>query len=109
MGGVNGFEAQVKGRPEGVDLGEYQPVGLDIELPRDRQKRLAAKKSCANLPCVTSEPKAVATSIVDASSNPNTVVGVTGPPREDRHKFAADLPNQNPLWRIELPTIRPSF
>src|SRR5712671_8071719 len=33
-----------KGRPEGVDLGERQAVGLDIELPRDRQERLAAKE-----------------------------------------------------------------
>ena len=33
-----------EGRPEGVDLGECQAVGLDIELPRDRQERLAAKE-----------------------------------------------------------------
>jgi hypothetical protein len=33
-----------EGRPEGVDLGECQAVGFDIELPRHRQKRLAAKE-----------------------------------------------------------------
>jgi hypothetical protein len=31
-------------RPERTDLGERQAVGLDIELPRDRQERLAAKE-----------------------------------------------------------------
>jgi hypothetical protein len=33
-----------EGRPEGVDLGERQAIGLDVELPRDRQERLAAKE-----------------------------------------------------------------
>jgi hypothetical protein len=33
-----------EGQPEGVDLGECQAVGLDIELPRDRLERLAAKE-----------------------------------------------------------------
>jgi hypothetical protein len=33
-----------EGRPEGVDLGQRQAVGLDIELPRHRQERLAAKE-----------------------------------------------------------------
>ena len=33
-----------KGRPEGVNLGQRQAIGLDIELPRDRQERLAAKE-----------------------------------------------------------------
>ncbi len=31
-------------RPERVDLGERQAVGLDVELPRHRQERLAAKE-----------------------------------------------------------------
>jgi hypothetical protein len=30
-------------RPEGVDLGQRQAVGLDVELPRHRQERLAAE------------------------------------------------------------------
>jgi hypothetical protein len=33
-----------EGRTEGVDLGQRQAVGLDIELTRDRQERLAAKE-----------------------------------------------------------------
>jgi len=33
-----------RGRPKGVDLGQCQAVRLDIELPRDRQKRLAAQE-----------------------------------------------------------------
>ena len=33
-----------EGRPEGVDLGQCQPVGLEIELPRDRQECLAAEE-----------------------------------------------------------------
>ena len=33
-----------EGRPEGVDLGQREAVGLDIELPRDRQERLAAEE-----------------------------------------------------------------
>jgi hypothetical protein len=33
-----------EGRPEGVDLGECQAVRLDVELPRDRQERLAAEE-----------------------------------------------------------------
>ena len=33
-----------EGRPEVVDLGQCEAVGLDIELPRDRQERLAAKE-----------------------------------------------------------------
>jgi hypothetical protein len=33
-----------EGRPEGVDLGECQAVGLDVELPRDHQERLAAEE-----------------------------------------------------------------
>jgi hypothetical protein len=33
-----------EGWAERVDLGERQAIGLDIELPRDRQKRLAAKE-----------------------------------------------------------------
>ena len=28
-----------EGRPEGVDLGQRQAIGLDIELPRHRQGR----------------------------------------------------------------------
>jgi hypothetical protein len=35
---------RVLGEPGDVDLGQRQAVGLDIELPRDRQKRLAAKE-----------------------------------------------------------------
>jgi len=31
-------------RPEGVDLGKREAVGLDVELPRHRQERLAAKE-----------------------------------------------------------------
>ena len=31
-------------RPEGVDLGEREAVGLDVELPRHRQERLAAEE-----------------------------------------------------------------
>ena len=33
-----------EGRAEGVDLGECQAVGLDVELSRHRQERLAAKE-----------------------------------------------------------------
>src|ERR1700722_15639062 len=33
-----------EGRPEGVDLGQRQAVGLDIELPRHRQESLSAKE-----------------------------------------------------------------
>ncbi len=33
-----------EGRPEGINLGQRQAVGLDIELPRDRQERLAAEE-----------------------------------------------------------------
>src|SRR5262249_10818662 len=31
-------------RPEGVDLGERETRGLDVELPRPRQERLAAEE-----------------------------------------------------------------
>ena len=31
-------------RPEGVDLAEREAVGLDVELPRHRQERLAAEE-----------------------------------------------------------------
>jgi hypothetical protein len=41
-GGVRVLGAE--GRPEGVDLGQREAVGLDIELARDRQERLAAKE-----------------------------------------------------------------
>ena len=33
-----------EGRAESVDLGEREAVGLDIELPRHRRERLAAKE-----------------------------------------------------------------
>ena len=33
-----------EGRPERVDLGEREAVGLDVELPRHRQERLAAEE-----------------------------------------------------------------
>src|SRR5260370_41829191 len=33
-----------EGRAKGVDLGQSPAIGLDVELPRDRQKRLAAKE-----------------------------------------------------------------
>ena len=35
---------RAEGRPEGVDIGQCQAIGLDVELPRDRQERLAAKE-----------------------------------------------------------------
>jgi hypothetical protein len=33
-----------EGRPERMDLGQREAVHLDIELPRDRQKRLATEQ-----------------------------------------------------------------
>jgi hypothetical protein len=33
-----------KGRPEGVNIGQRRGIGLDIELPRYRQERLAAEE-----------------------------------------------------------------
>jgi hypothetical protein len=39
-----GVRVLAEGRSEGVDLGQCEAVGLDIELPRDRQERLAAEE-----------------------------------------------------------------
>ena len=36
-------------RPEGVDLGERQAVGLDVELPRHGEERLAAEEVLAEI------------------------------------------------------------
>ena len=35
---------RAEGRPERVDLGQREAVGLDVELPRHRQERLAAEE-----------------------------------------------------------------
>src|SRR6266446_5387914 len=40
---------RAEGRPEGVDLGQRQAIGLNIELSRYRQKRLAAKEILRDL------------------------------------------------------------
>jgi hypothetical protein len=68
-------EASVRNRavaPEGLDLGQRQAVGLDVELPRDRQERPRGRRNPArNPPCVMSGPKAVVTLTVGSSRNPN--------------------------------------
>ena len=56
-------------RPEGVDLGEREAVGLDVELPRHRQERLAAEEILArNRPC----PPACAAGWRGRASTPGT-------------------------------------
>jgi hypothetical protein len=36
-----------KGRIEGVNFGQREAIGLDVELARDRRERFAAKKNPA--------------------------------------------------------------
>jgi len=59
-----------KGRPKGVDLGRCQAVGLDVELPRDRQKRLAAKEILSEIDLTVRDVRGrLARSRVDTRNN----------------------------------------
>jgi hypothetical protein len=60
---------RAEGRPEGVDLGQRQAVGLDIELPRDRQERLAAEEILREIDLAPRVRGRLARSNVDTPNN----------------------------------------
>jgi hypothetical protein len=74
-----------EGRAEGVDLGQRQAIGLDVELARDRQERLTAEEilrettspSCIRGRLARSKA-ALTTALTDA-------IELSGDPPEPRH------------------------
>ena len=64
-------------RPERVDLGEREAVGLDVELPRHGQERLAAEEILArNRPCPRGVRGRLARSSVDTRNSCARAFGV---------------------------------
>ena len=84
-----------------MDVTGSQSASLDITELIEHEQRVIA--GAPEMPIVSGE-----CGLNRGVRLANPMVGITGPLGGDQRKSRADLPSQNPLWRIEFPTSRPS-